>query len=298
MKRILFTLILLISGTFLFANDEFVTLLAKAKNGDVDAIYNVSLCYQYGYLDVDPDNEQAIFWAKKAADLGNSDAMTDLGIYYLSFENNWKKAKKYFDKAAKLDNPQSYYMIGYCYSVGFNVRKNIKKGIANLEKACELGSSAAAYQLGVIYYAGIDVKKDDEKAFSYYLKSAEGGNVTAQSQVGYMYNRGIGTEVNKIEGFEWNKKAALQDNPRGMISYACDLIDGKLIEKDVDLGIAYLLRAAEIGNKKEIASAYYTLEVMYKIGESVEKDIDKSLEYHQKRVDLGEEYANLFGDSE
>lgn len=298
MKRILFTLILLISGTFLFANDEFVTLLTKAKNGDVDAIYNVSLCYQYGYLDVEPDNEQAIFWAKKAADLGNSDAMTDLGIYYLSFENNWKKAKKYFDKAVKLDNPQAYYMLGYCYSIGLNVRKNIKKGISYLEKASELGSSTADYQLGVIYYAGQDVTKDNGKAFNYYLKSAERGNAVAQSQVGYMYGRGIGIEIDKKASFEWNKKAALQDNPRGMISYGCDLIEGKLVEKDIDLGLAYLLKAAEVGNKQEEASVYYILETIYKAGESVEKDIDKSLEYHQKRVDLGEKYANLFGDSE
>lgn len=298
MKKILLITISLMCALSLFANDEFNALLKKAESGDVGAIYNVSLCYQYGYLDVEPDNEQAIFWAKKAAALGNSDAMTDLGIYYLSFENNWKKAKKYFDKAVKLDNPQAYYMLGYCYSIGLNVRKNIKKGISYLEKASELGSSTADYQLGVIYYAGQDVTKDTGKAFNYYLKSAERGNAVAQSQVGYMYGRGIGIEIDKKASFEWNKKAALQDNPRGMISYACDLIDGKLIEKDVDLGIAYLLRAAEIGNKKEIASAYYTLEVMYKIGESVEKDIDKSLEYHQKRVDLGEEYANLFGDSE
>ena len=126
-------------------------------------------------------------------------------------------------------------------------------------------------------------KKDDEKAFGYYLISAEGGNVTAQSQVGYMYSCGIGTELDKKAAFEWNKKAALQDDVRGMISYGCDLIDGKIIEKDIDLGLFYLHRAAEIGNKKEKASTNENMEKLepsYTDGENVKY-------YDCHRIQLG-----------
>lgn len=296
MKKLLTLLSIIFLTEMLFANQEFDQLMESANSGDADACYDISLCYQYGYLDIESDNEQALFWAHKAAKLGVTDAMVDIGIYHLYFDDDWKTAKKYFDKAAKKNNAHAYYMLGYCYSNGINVKKNIKKGIKNLEKAGSLDYAAANYQLGVIYYAGIDLKKDDEKAFNYYLKAAEGNNAVAQSQVGYMYERGIGTAVDRKASFEWNKKAALQEDARGMISYGYELAVGEIVEQDFDTGISYMLHAAEIGNNKEKASVYNILQVIYKEGRIVEQDIDKAYEYHLKCVDLGIEFVNLFED--
>ena len=295
MKKLITILLLSFFAFTLFAIDDtsvtgessvssaelFATYLADAQNGNADACYNISLCYQYGYLDIEPDNEKAVYWAHKAADLGVSDAMADLGIYYLSLENDWEKAKQYFEQAAKLKNPVAYYMMGLAYSKEINVNKKLNKGIANLKKASKLGYAQADYQLAFIYYIE---KKDNKHAFQYFSKAAEGGIVNAQVQLGIMYDSGIGTAVNKIKSLEWYEKAALQGNIQGMIAYGFELLIGEYLEQDSERGLNYLLYAGENGIPEEKKLAFDTLEFVYEQGIGVEQDSDKASEYHQKSI--------------
>lgn len=181
MKNLLLMLTILFVTGIAFANEEFDRMVQAAESGNPTACYNVSLCYQYGYLDVVPDNEQAVTWAKRAAAFGVSDAMVDLGIYYVTFEDDWKTAKKYFKQAAKLENANAFYMMGYCYANALGVKKDIKRGIKNYEKASERGCPAADYQLGRLYYTGEEVPEDTEAALRYFFKVAEGGDTDAQA---------------------------------------------------------------------------------------------------------------------
>ncbi len=183
MKKLIVTIIILFAASFVFANEEFDVMLKLAQDGNPTACYNMSLCYQYGYLDTEPDNDKAVYWAKKAADLGVSDAMVDVGIYYLSFENNWKLAKKYFEQGAEKNNPYAYYMLGLCYSNALNVKKDIKKGLENYKKASGIGCPPADYQLGILYYLGDDVPEDRETAILYFKKAAQAGNADAQKML-------------------------------------------------------------------------------------------------------------------
>ncbi len=207
MEKTVFIALMFIFAVFVFANEQFDRILAFANAGDADSCYDVSLCYQYGYLDVEPDDEQAVYWAKKAAELGVSDAMVDVGIYYLTLRNDWKTAEIYFNQAANLDNPNGFYMLGYCYSNAVGVQKNIHLGIEYYKKASEIGSPIADYQLGALYYYGTDVERNYTESFKYMLKAAEAGETEAQYIVSYMYEGGIGVGKDLQKAAEWLEKA-------------------------------------------------------------------------------------------
>ncbi|MBQ7158139.1 MAG: sel1 repeat family protein [Treponema sp.] len=285
MKRIFFTIVLLISS-LLFANEKFDSLLASAESGNADACYDLSLCYQNGYFDVEKDTEKFIYWAQKAANAGNSDAMADLGIHYLTIENDWKTAKKYLDMSIKQQNPRGFYMYGYCYSNAVGVKKDIKKGIDNYQRASSLGYTMADYQLGEIYYIGTDVPQDEAKAFTYFLKAAESGDAEAQAQVGYMYEKGVGVTADRAKSFEWNEKAALQGNTRGMLSCGIDLMQGKVVPRDSERGLSYLLQITEGPDTSEKKYAYDMLHMVYRFGIGVKADPQKAKEYKQKYQEL------------
>ena len=287
MKKILLLIHVFMSAFFLFANEQFDRTLAAAESGNPKACYDVSLCYQYGYLDVEPNNEKAVYWAQKAADAGISDAMVDLGVYYLYFENDWEKASSNFEKAAKLNNANAYYMLGLCYTHELNVKKNIKKGISNFKKASKMGACQAAYELGMLYYEGNEVKQDSKLALSYFEKAAEAGLVDAQAMAGGMYWQGVGTKEDKSKGYEWYEKAALQGNMDGLITCGLELCAGELVEQDVNTGLYFLQYACENGDKEKKAIAYNVLGFIYEQGLGVEVDSEKANYFYQISYDLG-----------
>lgn len=287
MKKIFLLVLAFLSAFFLFANEQFDRTLAAAEAGNPEACYDVSLCYQNGYLEVEPDNEKAIYWAQKAADAGISDADVDIGVYYLYFENDWEKASSHFEKAAKDKNAKGYYMLGLCYTNALSVPKDIKKGIDNLKKASKLGFPQADYQLGMLYYNSDDVKQDIKATFKYISKAAEGGIVEAQSMLGSMYWQGFGTAEDKKKGYEWYEKAALQGDIHGLITCGLELCAGELVEQDVKTGLYFLQYACENGDKEKKAVAYNVLGFVYEQGLGVDADLEKANYYYQISYDLG-----------
>lgn len=285
-KRFIAFLLVIVLFVTLFANEQFDRTLAAAESGNPKACYDVSLCYQYGYLDVEPNNEKAIYWAQKAADAGISDADVDIGVYYLYFENNWEKASSHFEKAAKDKNAKGYYMLGLCYTNALSVPKDIKKGIDNLKKASKLGFTQADYQLGMLYYNSDDVKQDIKATFKYISKAAEGGIVEAQSMLGSMYWQGFGTAEDKKKGYEWFEKAAEQGNVHGMCVCGLELFVGELVEQDVERGFSYLYYAVQNGNAEEKAAALGELGFVYEQGLGVDVDDVKAQYYYSKQKEL------------
>ena len=287
MKKILLLINLFMSAFFLFANEEFDRIMAEAEKGNPDALYDVSLCYQNGYLEVEPNNEKAIYWAQKAADAGISDADVDIGVYYLYFENDWEKASSHFEKAAKQKNAKGYYMLGLCYTHALNVPKDIKKGIKNLKKASDIGFPQADYQLGMLYYNSDDVKQDIKATYKYMLKAAEGDIAEAQAIIASMYWQGFGVAEDKLKGYEWYEKAALQGNMDGLITCGLELCAGELVEQDVKTGLYFLQYACENGDKEKKAVAYNVLGFVYEQGLGVDADLEKANYYYQISYDLG-----------
>ena len=70
-----------LSKEILYVELPFDELQTLANHGDAEAQYNLGYCYECG-LGVEIDYEKAVFWYKKAAELGNPIAQTNLGGCY------------------------------------------------------------------------------------------------------------------------------------------------------------------------------------------------------------------------
>ena len=80
---------------------DFQKTLQAAKQGNVDAQYNLGVMYAIGQ-DVPQDDAQAVQWYRKAAEQGFAEAQYNLGVMYAKGEGvrqNYKIANEWFGKA-------------------------------------------------------------------------------------------------------------------------------------------------------------------------------------------------------
>ena len=81
---------------------DLAALEAKAKEGDIEAQYEMSTRHAIG-MDVELDDDVAVEWLEKAAAAGHSLAQNNLGARYYTgdgVDQNFKQAYRYFYKAA------------------------------------------------------------------------------------------------------------------------------------------------------------------------------------------------------
>ncbi len=158
---------------------------------------------------------------KELADAGNANAQLTLGkIYFdglVGEKQSYKKALKYFTKAAKNGSPEAMYNIGICYDGGFGMRKpNIKQAVAWYRKAADAGVPEA--QLKSAVWA--EAHGDAEIAFKYYKMLADDGNLECMNQVALFLLNGFGTQANPAEAVRYLRTSAQRGNNRAMIRLA------------------------------------------------------------------------------
>ena len=95
----------------------------------------------------------------------------DKGIEFYK-KNDFNNAYSEFLKSAKNDNGESAYILGYFYTGGLGVKRDLKKSLQWYEKSAKLGHIDAQLNLGFMYIAGHGTKVDYKKA-AYWIKKAK-----------------------------------------------------------------------------------------------------------------------------
>lgn len=100
---------------------EFIDCVTEAaEGGDIDSQKYLMELYQFGGGCVEPDNEKVAYWAERAAENGDKDAMYEIGSMYLygwGVNRNPEKSFYWLEKSAELGNHNSAYLLGtYCHS--------------------------------------------------------------------------------------------------------------------------------------------------------------------------------------
>ncbi len=116
-----------------------------AEFGDAAAQFNLAVAYEFG-LDVPQNDEQAVYWYRKAAEQGLAVAQSSLGVMYAR------------GKGVARDDTQAAYWY---------------------EKAAEQGDSKAQNNLGAAYYRMEGVPGDDVQACFWWILAAVQGNRNA-----------------------------------------------------------------------------------------------------------------------
>lgn len=104
----------------------------RAEKGTPLDKYNLALCYYYG-KGIPQNQERALAWCEKAANLGNKEAQ--------------KKLIRLYQEEAEKGNAEAQCNLGICYYYGKGVKQDHKMGIEWCKKAANLGNKEAQKNL-------------------------------------------------------------------------------------------------------------------------------------------------------
>ncbi len=124
--------------------EKFKQSLRQAESGDLEAQYDVAMMYLKG-RGVDTDGAKARKWLGKAADKGDTRAITRLGIINFKGENggsDFKQALTLFNRVSDRSALAQYYL-GEMYADGSGVKQDYPAAIEWYRKAAAGGFDRA-----------------------------------------------------------------------------------------------------------------------------------------------------------
>ena len=213
------TLLFVIGAGFHFAHaDDSDTAESKYADNDYDAAANAF---------------------REAADQGDANAQTSLGLMYLKGEGvpeNEKEALSLFEKSAAQGDVRGEVNLGRMYAKGkAGLVPDYKVAVSWFDKAAEQGYADAQYSLGVLYVTGNGVPLNYKKAASLFSSAADQNNASAQYQLGLMNFKGKGMPVNKVEAYKWLSLAGDYDDAQIYREYVAQNMNKEQIDQAIAL---------------------------------------------------------------
>jgi TPR repeat protein len=132
-------------------------------------------------------------------ELGSAYSVGDLGLM-----KSMKKATKIWKRAAELGNVDAMHLLATCYHHGNGVKMDKKKAVELWRVAASHGHATAQYNLSVL----LRELSADAEAFHYAKLAAEQGLSPAEYNVGVCFWKGLGVAVDVDEGTRWMERAA------------------------------------------------------------------------------------------
>ncbi len=286
-----------------------------------NAFYHLGKIYEYGW-GVKADNKKAVACFEKAGERYNTESLYTLGnmfeYVYDDLVQNWDKAYKCYEKAAKSDNVSAQICMGKAYANGGNYKEAAKwynraaeqgnekandylkwmyeggkgyifdfKRIREIHKqAAKEKDAIAQYHLGWIYEYGAGVLRDGVKAVEWYTKAAEQGHKIAQFRLAWIYERGkkyiFEIKRDYKKAVEWYKKSAghyLRANYKLGVMYE----NGYGVDQNYKKAAEYYFKAAIFDD----VDALYNLSWLYAYGQGVERDYIMAIHYYSKAAENG-----------
>lgn len=264
--------------------------LSKLDSKNSDILNNLGNLYYNGY-GLEQDYFKARDYFELSANLKNSYGLYNLGyLYYYGkgVEQSYTKAKEFYEKSSKLNNPYAFNSIGTLYKRGLGVDQEYKKAEYYYNIAFELNVSDAMYNLGYLYYNGYGVEQDYKKSKFYYKKGIILNNTFCMNAMGFMHENGKGAKINYEKSRKYYEKAACLKNVNSIVNLALLYLNG--IDNKHDYEKAKKL--FEIAASKNSKNAIYNLGKIYKKGLGVQKDYKKAKKYFKKASELAQNDAS------
>ena len=214
--------------------------------------------YRYGYGEIEVDQNKALqYYFRSYNDGDNPYAAKSIGeIYYEEFgdDKSIQESIKWFEIA--LNNEFSSALaaeyLGKIYEYGEGgIKRDLKQAFTYYKIAGDDNYSNGSFAVARFFEEGLHGIIDYEKAAYWYQKSAEEGYSTGALKLAELYNSGKLGENKSKDAQYWYQYSldASKDSPIGMDMISAkkigiDLILGNNVEKNVELGLSYLLENA------------------------------------------------------
>jgi uncharacterized protein len=201
------------------AEDQF-KLAAKENLAQSYYYLGVIAHQQLGTRYVGREHLETVECFRKAADLGDPEAMNALGLEYEQDnfhgrvsnderKENFRKVAEWYWKAAQGGSSNGMVNLSDCYSEGNGVKKNSDSAARWCRASAFMGNSVAMYNLGIAYESGKrPFRKNYDSAIYWYRLSAENGFADAMTNLGSQYYYGHGVPVDYNQAFDWYQRGA------------------------------------------------------------------------------------------
>ena len=125
---------------------EIDELTKNAKQGDVDAQFELGLMYDFGSEGVAQNYRIAFRWYKAAAEHGEVGAQVAIGTMFTvgkGVKQDFSEAFKWFNKAARQGNGNAQIGLGTLYAEGLGIEQDYAKSYAWHKLAAKQGDEDA-----------------------------------------------------------------------------------------------------------------------------------------------------------
>lgn len=255
------------------------------NDNDAESMWHLYVSYKNGN-GVEKDFDTAMKWLEKAVEYQDSRALLEMMKYYYfgdTIEKDLNKAEKLCKLAVLKGNRKAVNNLltiekeilgedaGFQAYLSFILEDGVK---------CNDEALIAAYR----YYSDLNDEKYYDTAFDYLKRAYENKNPSSFFYMGYVfYNGELGKAIDKSKAFEYLLVGVQNDDIYSMRMVGNAYIKGEELQRNIDLGIELLEKAASAGN--EIAAL--DLAKHYLFGLYIDRDIDKSVKYYKVAADLG-----------
>lgn len=209
------------------------------------------------------------FWLEKIAE-NSTDAMIEMAEKFVS-KNDFVSALKWYKKAAKKDLPDAMVPIGDMYYIGEEgIEQNYAEAFKWYSQAAELDYNVAKIKMTLMIYRGLGVEQDFNTAFKNFSKI---------SWTKENFSDFCGPlRFNSVARYY---AAKMQENGEG-----CEKDSVKTVESYRVAG--GLERVDDYDNSRNIPKAIYKVADAYFLGEGVEQNFAKALNFYEKTFSQGD----------
>ena len=207
-------------------------LLQEANQGNGSSAYYLGLMYKIGN-GVQKSQTQSVFWFKKAAAQGHSDAQEEI-----------QDLKAAADTPTPVTaNQEEAFQAGLA---AFNA-KNYADALSIWKPLADQGYAPAQYNLGAMYGKGQGVAQDYDAAVKLYRMVADKGYLEGQYNLGVMYYNGSGVPQSYKLAVDWFEKAANGGKDDAMVALAKAFETGEGRQQHLNDAKFWYERAAGFG---------------------------------------------------
>ena len=224
---------------------------------------------------------------RQAAEMGNIEAMCDLGIMYyegLGGPRNYRQAAIWLEKASKAGNYWATAVLGTMYEHGHFFKENCKQAQKLYRKAIAGGNNMGMYRLALLYLKGKGLPRNESKAVEWLLKASEKGSYEAMERLGDLYILGQGVKPDLELSLKWYQKSAKYPNPAAMIKLGSLYFQEK---SDYKKALTWFRKAAEFGD----VTAFRFMGIMYFNGKGVAVNYEKAMKWLLQAAEKGDTIA-------
>ncbi len=246
----------------------------------------------YLFHEVEDNKDLALKLLDKASEMDDLEAKSFLGYIYSKGEKVDKdvaKAELLLRAASEMNSMRAKRILATLLLDGTEISKNTEEGQKLLEEAIILGSKRAKLDLALRLILGRDISADINRGQQLMLELAEEEYVDAMRIMGnkYLYGAGLSRDIDR--GIYLLRKAVDKGDNFAKLALAKYLITNSAIKQDVFEGVKYIEELRE-GNNVE-SKKYYVQMLLVGIG--VEKDYDKGISLLKELVEDGDQDSKL-----